>query len=481
MFLLISTLISLALSQNVRPNIVILFADDLGYGDLRNTGNPSLKTPNLWKMGQEGLTLTNWYSGSPLCTPSRACLMTGRLAVRTGMTNPLGGVLPCDGEFGLPTNETTLAEHLKAAGYKTGHVGKWHLGQRPQYLPRKRGFDSYFGIPFSVDMGGLVGHPHPTGCTNLPLFQDDEVIQQPVDLDTLAEKYAKAATSFIEENKKDPFFLYMAFSHVHVTITPVIQYAGPKFRGTSERGPFGDAVEELDWIVGQIMSQLITSGVDKNTIVFFTSDNGPWLEKRTNAGSEGLFTGTYAHTHFGYTDTGKGSTWEGGIREAAIVRWPGKIVPGSLSNQITSTMDIFTTSLVLAGAPVPKDRVIDGKDISEVLFHDGRSPHDFLFLYRGATLFAVRHEGFKVHFKTKSGFGNDPVVDHNPPLLFNVEVDPSEEFPLNTEDYKGLLRLIDEAVAEHKKHVEHGKDQISAHSHIYGVCCNHSNGCVCGQ
>jgi len=425
--------------------------------------------------------MTNWYSGSPICTPSRATLMTGRLAVRTGMTNKYGGVSPCDAESGLPFNETTLAEHLRTVGYKSAIIGKWHLGQRTQFLPTKRGFDYYFGVPFSVDMGSVDGGKCPDpDCTNLPLLENENVYQQPANLSTLSSKYAQRATQFIEENQKGPFLLYMAFSHVHVTVPPIKQYAGPDFAGKSIRGKFGDAVEEMDWVTGEIMNKIRDLGLSNNTIVFFTSDNGPWMEERIYGGSEGPFTGLYA-INFNYTDTGKASTWEGGVREPALVWWPPYISAGAISHEIVSTMDIFTTSLKLAGVPVPTDRVIDGEDILPVLINDAPTPHDFYFIYRGAVLFAVRHGPYKAHFKTKSGFGNDPVREHNPPLLFNVDVDPAEMFPLPPDQYQDLINAIQAAVNEHNKHVVPGKDQISAHNPKYAICCNPNNGCVCGQ
>jgi len=465
-----------------KPNIIIFYVDDLGYGDLRLTGHPSAKTPNIMRLAAEGLTLSNWYAAAPLCTPSRAGLLTGRLPVRTGMTNEYGGVAPCDAEFGLPLNETTIAEHLKKVGYSTSILGKWHLGQRPEYLPTNRGFDSYLGVPYSVDMGCPRGAKCPnSNCPNLPLLENLNVLQQPVNLTILAERYATQATNFVQQNQNNPFFLYMAFNHVHATVPGVDQYAGPNFAGKSLRGPFGDAVEEMDWILGEIMNKVRSLGLINNTIVFFTSDNGPWLEKGPIAGgSEGIFTGTYAHMHFNYTDTGKASTWEGGVRVPAVVWWPPYFDAGALNQETLSSFDIFPTCLKLAGVPIPTDRIFDGYDILPTLINGDKSPHEFYFIYRGATLFAARNGPWKIHLKTKSGFGKDPIIDHNPPLLFNVDDDPSETYALPVDQHQQIVQNILNAIQEHNKHVVPGKDQVKDHNKKYEICCNLSNGCVCG-
>jgi len=303
-------LLSLYHPVQSKPNFVVLFVDDLGYGDLSVTGHPTIRTSNIQKMAEQGMTLHNWYSAYSVCSPSRAALLTGRMPIRSGINE----VLPCNAIGGLPENETTIAELLKTQGYSTAILGKWHLGQRPEYLPTRHGFDYYFGVPFSVDMGCTRGCSNPdypncvpetcpnpsSGCTPLPLMQNETVIHQPLNLTLLSSMYAEEATKWITAHKAENFFLYMAFSHVHVAdhVQSSYQWCGQQFSNASLRGAYGDTVMEMDWVVGQILNTLRQLQLDQNTVVFFTSDNGPWLCEEKYGGSAGLFR------------EGKFSTWK---------------------------------------------------------------------------------------------------------------------------------------------------------------------------
>jgi len=416
-------------TRREKPNIVLIFADDLGYGDLGCLGHPTIKTPNLDRMALEGMKLTQFYSAASVCTPSRAALLTGRLPVRSGMCSDKRRVLFPDSAGGLPESEITIASALKKEGYATACVGKWHLGHLPEYLPRGRGFDHYFGIPYSNDM---------KPC---PLLRNEEQIEEPADQDTLTERYTDEALRFIRENADAPFFLYFAHTFPHVPL-----YASDAYRDTSRRGLYGDVVEELDWSVGRILDTLRGLGLAQDTLVYFTSDNGPWLICGLRGGSAGLLRG------------GKGSTWEGGMREPCIAWWPGTIEAGSVSAQPACTMDIFTTSLLMAGAKLPTDRVIDGVDAIPILAGDGNSRRDSMFFYRGTRLMAVRSGPWKAHFITQAGYGEKP-VSHDPPALYHLEHDPSERFDV-AEKHPDVIADIMKKVEKHKATLESVKSQL---------------------
>ncbi|MGB9625015.1 MAG: sulfatase family protein, partial [Phycisphaerae bacterium] len=262
------------------PNLVILFADDLGYGDLCCYGHPSIRTPNLDRMASEGLRFTDFYSAAPVCTPSRAALLTGRLPIRSGMVGTTRHVLFPDSKGGLPASEITIAEALKTKGYATACVGKWHLGHLPQYLPTRNGFDSYYGIPYSNDM-------KPS-----PILRNEEVIEEPAVQETLTPRYTDEAIKFIRREKDKPFFLYLAYNFPHVPL-----HVSDRFKDKSLRGLYGDVVEEIDWSVGEVLRTLRELGLAEKTLVVFSSDNGPWLIKNQHGGSAGLLR------------DGKGSTW----------------------------------------------------------------------------------------------------------------------------------------------------------------------------
>jgi arylsulfatase A-like enzyme len=398
-----------------RPNIVIIFADDLGYGDLGCYGSPTIATPRIDEMAAEGLRFTDFYSAAPVCTPSRAALLTGRYPIRNGMAGPRR-VLSERAVGGLPSGEITIAEALQAQGYSTAHLGKWHLGIHEGSRPQDQGFDYSFGLPYSNDMSKRPGLPGelaasqtpPEDGWNVPLIRNGEVIERPARQDTLTQRYTEEAVRFIRENKNGSFFVHLAHTFPHVPL-----FASPAFKGKSRAGIYGDVVEELDWSVGQVLDTLRAEGVAENTIVFFTSDNGPWLTKGDASGSAGPFR------------DGKGSTWEGGMREPGIAWWPGTIHPG-VTNEMATTMDLFVTMLTLAGAPVPSDRPIDGIDLSPLLVSRQSLPERPFFFYRGEQLFACRLGEWKAHYFTQTGWGPSTAEVHEPPQLFHLGRDRGE-------------------------------------------------------
>jgi arylsulfatase A-like enzyme len=413
-----------------RPNIVILFADDLGYGDLGCFGHPTIATPNLDRMAREGLRLTQFYAAECVCTPSRAALMTGRLPIRNGMCSDTRRVLFGDSLGGLPEEEITIADTLKGAGYATACIGKWHLGHLPQFLPMRQGFDSYYGIPYSNDMKPTV------------LLRGAQVIEDPVDQTTLTARYTAEAVSFIRQNRDRPFFLYLPHNFPHVPL-----FAGEEFKGKSRRGLYGDVVEELDASVGQVLDTLRELELDKNTLVFFTSDNGPWLTKNEAGGSAGLLRG------------GKGSTWEGGMREPTIAWWPGTIPEGATSAELGCTTDLLATIHALVDVPLPADRVLDSLNLGPVLKGTGESPRKSLLYYRGRKLMAARLGPWKAHFMTQAGYGQREPEVHDPPLLFHLEQDPSEARNV-AQDHPEVIADIHKLVSEHKSNLIVPRSQL---------------------
>jgi arylsulfatase A-like enzyme len=423
-----------------KPNIVVIFADDLGYGDLGAFGAPNIRTPRIDAMTAEGQKWTNFYV-QPVCSPSRAALLTGRLPVRNGMFGTPAGTAPKvfrdNAAEGLPLDEITVAELLKSAGYQTGIVGKWHLGQLPQFLPTRQGFDWWFGLPYSHDMRMTVardkGYQTAAYYTPKPEYWDvalmlnDRVIERPVDHRTLTKRYTEQAVQFISERKGGPFFLYIAHSLPHIPLA-----TSPEFAGRSAGGLYGDVIEELDWSVGQVLDALRAAGIERNTLVLFTSDNGPWLPFRDHGGSAGQL------------KQGKGTTWEGGVRTPAIFWWPGTIRPGVVTG-IGSGLDLFATAAALAGARVSPDRPTDGVDLSPTLKGAGPSLRDELFYYWDSELRAVRKGKYKAHFITSGAYDSaEARTVHDPPILFDLSVDPGERFNIaaaHPEIVADLLRL----------------------------------------
>ncbi len=419
------------------PNIVVLFADDLGYGDLGCFGNPTIRTPELDRMAAEGMKLTQFYSAAPVCTPSRAALMTGRLPIRSGMCSDKRRVLFPNSAGGIPESEVTIAEALKTAGYATACFGKWHLGHLPQYLPTNNGFNYYFGVPYSNDM-----HVVRRGDPPLPLMRNLKTIEAPAFQPTLTKRYTAEAIKFIKEHRDEPFFVYLPHTFPHIPL-----FASDEFLDKSPRGLYGDVVEELDWSVGEILQALRDLKLADQTLVIFTSDNGPWLTKKNEGGTAGLLR------------DGKGSTWEGGMREPTVAWWPGQIPAGSVSQKLGSTMDIFTTSLKLARVDVPADRIIDGVDLRPVLFDSGPSERKSVFYYRGQTLMAVRHGPWKAHLITRPAYGRGKPVTHDPPVLYHLDHDPSERFDLSA-DHPEVIAEIMQLVKKHRTELKPAASQL---------------------
>ncbi len=434
-------------SPEAPPNFVVIFADDLGYGDLGCFGHPTIETPHLDRMAAEGMKLTQFYVAASVCTPSRAGLLTGRLPVRSGVYGDQRRVLFPDSTSGLPASEVTLAEVLQESGYRTACVGKWHLGHRPEYLPISHGFDSYFGIPYSNDMDAVW--PLPDGSNRfqnskieyfkVPLLRDLEEIERPADQTTITRRYTEEAVRFIKQQDERPFFLYLAHSLPHVPL-----FRSKEFEGRSRRGLYGDVVEEIDWSVGEVLDALRETGLDERTVVLFTSDNGPWLTYGAQGGSAGLLR------------EGKGCTFEGGMRVPAIVRWPSKVPAASVCTGVASALDVMPTFVKLAGAELPTDRVYDGEDLSGVLVpkespgaasQESVEPRSF-FYYKGSRLMAVRHGAYKAHFATQVAYVGADLEEHDPPLLYHLDEDPSESRNL-AQKLPGVVAALREVADEH--------------------------------
>jgi arylsulfatase len=396
-------------AQSRPPNVVFIYADDLGYGDLGVYGS-HIRTPNLDRMAAEGVRFTQFYSANPVCSPSRAALLTGRYPTRVGVPR----VLNPNDTTGLNLSETTLAQMLKVSGYRTMCIGKWHLGHHPEYLPTARGFDEYFGIPYSNDM-----NPR-------PLLHNTEKIEEPAVLETLTPRYTEQATHFIERSASGPFFLYMPHTFPHIPLA-----ASPRFRGKSPLGLYGDAVEELDWSVGEVFAALRRAGVDNNTLVMFSSDNGPWYQ-----GSAGALRGR------------KGSTYEGGVREPLLARFPGRIPKGTVCKGVAGTIDIVPTTAKLTGATPPK-APLDGIDIWPLL--SGRSQNlerEALLYFDNWNLQCARWGKWKLHFARYNSFAYSPApaagrtnLALRPPELYDIEADPMESYDVAAENPKIVVEI----------------------------------------
>lgn len=430
------------------PNIVIILADDLGYGDLGCYGSPTIFTPNLDRMAAEGLRFTDFYSPAEVCTPSRTALLTGRYPIRSGMCGHRRVLFP-NSKGGLPAKEFTIAEALQGKGYATAHLGKWHLGNHEGSRPQDQGFDFTFGLLYSNDMVARRGLPKgasglaepPKDGWNQALLRNGEEIEQPVDQSALTKRYTEEAVRFIKEKKDRPFFLYFAHTFPHVPL-----FASTNFKGKSRAGIYGDAVEELDWSVGEVLKTLQEQGLAENTLVFFTSDNGPWLIQGSQGGSAGLFR------------DGKGCTWEGGMRVPGIAWWPGRIQPG-VTREMANAMDLFTTTLRLADAPLPDGVPIDGIDLRPLLLEKKTLPERPFFYYRGKKLAACRLGEWKAHFFTQTGYGEATPEPHDPPWLFHLGLDPSEKRDLAAE-HPEIIEKIATAVKEHQAGVVPGEPQL---------------------
>jgi arylsulfatase A-like enzyme len=360
------------------PNVVIILADDQGYADIGCYGAKDFATPNLDRMAREGVRFTDFYVAQPVCSASRAALLTGCYPNRIGILNALG---PKD-THGISDNEKTLAELLKSRGYATAIYGKWHLGHHTRFLPTRHGFDDYFGLPYSNDMWPK----HPTDkFPDLPLIEGEKVIELNPDQTKLTTWYTERAVKFIEKNKDRPFFLYVPHNMPHVPL-----HVSAKFAGKSKQGLYGDVIMEIDWSVGEILAALSKHGLDEKTLVIYTSDNGPWLSYGNHAGNAGPLR------------EGKKTTWEGGIRLPYIARWQGKIPAGTVCHEPAMTIDILPTVAKLAGAELPK-HPIDGLDIWPLMSGKpgAKSPHEALYFYWQHHLQAVRSGRWKLHFPHK--------------------------------------------------------------------------------
>ncbi|XP_072283492.1 steryl-sulfatase-like isoform X1 [Pyxicephalus adspersus] len=535
-----TSLLSLC-AANSWPNFILIMVDDMGIGDLGCYGNNTLRTPNIDKLATGGAKLTQHIAASPLCTPSRAAFMTGRYAVRSGMAAEarIGTFVFSASSGGLPQNEITFAEILKTKGYSTAIIGKWHLGLNTEksndfyHHPLNHGFDYFYGTTMthlrdcipgngSVFIVGLVEITKKmfsvvcltlitliflnyTGHVKSPwkyffyfllfiiivlvpiifyfwnyryfncfLMRNFQIIQQPLLYENLTQKLTKEAVGFISRNKHKPFLLFMSYLQVHTAL-----YASQDFRGKSKHGIYGDAVEEVDWSVGRIINELEKNQLKNNTLVYFTSDNGGHVEEISSYGEvHGGWNGIYKG--------GKATCWEGGIRVPGLIQWPGVIEAGTVINEPTSNMDIFSTVVKLSGSSVPQDRIIDGSDLMPlVLGKSITSDHEFLFHYCNAYLNAVRWNQrnstsiwkaffFTPNFNPESSEGcfnshvchcyEGYVTQHNPPLLFDLFIDPSEKNPITPEmepNFYNILKTIQQATGAHQKTIQVVDNQFS--------------------
>ena len=407
--------------KDVPPNIIILFCDDMGYGDMGITGHPVIRTPHLDQLAMDGARMTNFYSASPACTASRYALLTGHYPVRSGF----GWVLNPDSPRGIHPEEQTIAELLKQKGYATACYGKWHLGTTQEdFLPLQNGFDEYLGLPYSNDM-------IPPKWPDIPLMEGNDTLEINPDQSPLTKRYTERALDFIERHRESPFFLYLPYAMPHVPL-----YPGEEFAGESDRGLYGDVIEEIDWSVGQIWAKLEAAGLAENTLLVFTSDNGPWIIKDERGGSAGLFR------------DGKGSTWEGGMRVPGIFYWKGTIPGGSFITEPASTIDLLPTIAALTDTDQTSE-VLDGTNIWP-LFKKDTTWIERPYFYYGLNnrLFAVRQGHWKLHVATYSQTGQT-YFDKEPPLLFNLSVDPSEQYEVSA-DYPDKVAELQALLEAHR-------------------------------
>lgn len=396
------------------PNVVLIYADDLGYADLGCFGAKGIQTPNLDRLAKEGTRFTDFYVAQAVCSASRTALLTGCYPNRVGILGALGP----SSKHGIHDNERTIAQVLKPKGYATAIYGKWHLGHHPKFLPTRHGFDDYFGLPYSNDMWPK----HPTAkFPNLPLIEGEKTIQENPDQSQLTTWYTERAVKFIDQNKDRPFFVYVPHNMPHVPL-----FVSDKFKGKSERGLYGDVIMEIDWSVGEIMAALKKHGLDDRTLVIFTSDNGPWLSYGEHAGTAQPLR------------EGKGTSWDGGVRVPCIMRWQGKVPAGAVCRTPAMTIDILPTLAGLAGAELPPHK-IDGKDIWPIISGkpDAKSPHEAYYFYWDRHLQGLRSGQWKLHFPHKyrtlagnsGGKAGKPVAykeGETGLALFDLDKDPGE-------------------------------------------------------
>ena len=429
------------------PNFIVIFIDDMGYGDLGCFGSKVHRTPHLDRMASEGIRMTDFYSSCSVCTPSRSSLMTGCYPRRINMhvdEKNLCVLFP-RAKKGLSLDEITIAEILKEKGYATTCIGKWHLGDHPTFLPTRHGFDSYYGIPYSNDMGG---RHRDKGRPPLPLLRNEKVIEAPVKQGTITSRYTDEAIKFIKSNKDKPFFVYLPHTAVHLPLFP-----GAPFKGKSKDGPYGDWVEEVDWSTGEIFKALKELNIDKETLVLFTTDNGSFREKQ---GSNLPLRGR------------KGRTDEGGMRVPCIVRWPGKIPAGQTCGEVAVTIDVLPTLAALAGSHAPKDRIIDGKNIWPLLSgkKGAKSQHEAFYYYQMDQLQAVRSGKWKLFVAMDSKKKNWGKPEGKTPLkLYDLHADIHEDNNVadkHPEVVKRILALAERAREDLGDTNRPGKNQRKA-------------------
>ncbi|XP_033106917.1 arylsulfatase A-like [Anneissia japonica] len=467
------------------PNIVIFMADDLGYGDLQSFGNPLSHTPNIDALIKAGIKFTQFYSASPICSPARAALLTGRYPIRTGVWNDVNNAIFLQENIGgLKLNETTVPEMLATRGYKSALIGKWHLGVGPEkeYLPTHHGFDHYFGVPNShadcpCDKCFFPNDDCNSGCQRAKapcqLLLDDEIIEQPVNLISLAERQTRAARSFIQSNSCEgtPFFLMYASLHPHVP-----HFAGERFRNTTIGGDYTDSLAEFDGEVGDVMTELRNSGVLENTLVLLTSDNGPDLVEKKLGGFSGVFR------------CGKLSTFEGGVRVPTVAYWKGRIRQG-VSAEFLSHLDIWPTLRSISGLPSDSQNVeLDGFDFSSVLFKNGKSPRESMLFYditpdpeRGP--FAIRTTTYKAHFLTECSIrcdgdafdemcrSNSSLTIQDPPLIYDLLLDPEERDDIGRTS-EALVAEMTQLLQQETNKVAYSESTLKEEDELHQLCCD---------
>ena len=425
-------------SAGPKPNIILIFADDLGYGDLGCYGSKRIRTPRLDKMAGEGIRFTNFYAMASICTPSRAALLTGSYPQRCGLYMGISPKREEHKHLGLHPGETTIAEMLKREGYSTLCVGKWHVGGDDVFHPMNHGFDEYYGMPFNF-------HHSPVW------MEGRKITEKKTDLRQLTKRYTGKVIDFITRKKDSPFFVYLPHTYPHTPIVP-----NPRFKGKSKAGAYGDVIEEIDWSTGEILDTLASLGLDKNTIVLFTSDNGPTPTAAKKYQSAGPLTGS------------KYTSWEGGQREPCIVRWPGRIPPGRTCGELACTMDWLPTLAKAAGAQLP-EREIDGKSIWPLLegVSDAKSPHEALFYYNCDHLQAVLWKQWKLHLpRTKDMVPwwqrNKGLTELKAPMLIDLSADVAEATDVaakNPDVVKHMLELAEKARQDFGDHARRGSKQ----------------------
>ena len=422
-----------------KPNVVIIFCDDLGYGDIGCFGAEGYKTPHIDSIAKDGAKFTDFYVAQAVCSASRAALMTGCYSNRVGIS----GALSHRSKNGLNPNETTIAELLKGQGYATAAFGKWHLGYQKKFLPVNQGFDEYHGYPYSNDMWPRGPIKFVKGYPDLPVFDNDKISRRELDQSEMTNTLTKRAVSFIEKTKDAPFFLYLAHPQPHVPL-----YVSGDRKGSSEKGIFGDVIQEIDWSTGEVLRALEKKGVVNNTFVIFTSDNGPWMVFGNHAGNVGDLRGS------------KGTSWEGGVRVPCVMRFPGKIKAGSVVKTPLMTIDLLPTIAGLVSAPLPK-KEIDGKDAWKVITGEQSEPvqEAYFFYYRGNDLESMRMGKWKLQFphNARDGRTNQGKDGHTGKYgreqvqlgLYDLEVDRGERTDVKGKNPEVLSKM--QALADQKR------------------------------